>query len=82
MSDIPMSSNLLPSADDVMQMQEKAKANSLDRLKELVSHNAKLTVAPEFVVEIGEPAEKILEVANTFKSDAIILGLHRKTRYS
>jgi nucleotide-binding universal stress UspA family protein len=80
MSDIPMSSNLLPSADDVMQMQEKAKADSLDRLKELVSHNAKLTVAPEFVVEIGEPAEKILEVANTLKSDAIILGLHRKTR--
>jgi nucleotide-binding universal stress UspA family protein len=80
MSDIPMSSNLLPSADDVMQMQEKAKANSLDRLKELVSHNAKLTVAAEYVVEIGEPAEKILEVANTLASDAIILGLHRKTR--
>jgi len=80
MSEIPVPSNLLPTADDVMQMQEKGRANSLARLRELVSQNAKLTAAPEFVVEIGEPAEKILEVANTFKSDAIILGLHRKTR--
>ena len=80
MSHIPVPSNLLPTADDAMQMQEKAKANSLQRLKELVSQNAKLTVAPEFVVELGTPAEKILEVANTLKSDAIILGLHRKTR--
>jgi len=80
MSDIPVPSNLLPTADDVMQMQEKGRANRLQRLKELVSQNDKLTVAPEFVVELGTPAEKILEVANTLKSDAIILGLHRKTR--
>jgi nucleotide-binding universal stress UspA family protein len=80
MSDIPVPSNLLPSASDVIQMQEKARVNSLGRLKELVSQNAKLTVAPEFVVEIGEPTEKILKVANTLKCDAIILGLHRKTR--
>ena len=79
-SDIPVPTNLLPTADDVMQMQEKGRSNSLSRLKELASQNAKLTVAPEFVVEIGEPAEKILKVANTLKVDAIILGLHRKTR--
>ena len=79
MSDIPVPTNLLPTADDVMQMQEKGRANSLQRLKELASQNAKLTAAPEFVVEIGEPAEKILNVANTLKADAIILGLHRKT---
>ena len=80
MSEIPIPSNLLPTASDVVQMQEKARANSLCRLKELASQNAKLAVAPEFVVAVGAPAEKILEVANTLKSDAIILGLHRKTR--
>jgi len=80
MSEIPIPSNLLPTANDVVKMQERVRANSLCRLKELVSHNAKLAVAPEFVVELGAPAEKILEVANTLKSDAIILGLHRKTR--
>ena len=81
MSDIPMSDNLLlPSASDVVKMREEARANTLCRLKELVYQNAKLAVAPEFVVELGAPAEKILEVANTLKSDAIILGLHRKTR--
>jgi nucleotide-binding universal stress UspA family protein len=80
MSDIPMPSNLLPSADDVMQMQTKGRANSLQRLKDLVTQNSKLTVAPEFVVELGMASNKILEVANTLKSDAIILGLHRKSR--
>jgi len=81
MSDISMPNDLLlPSASDVMQMQERGRANSLRRLKELVSQNAKLAVAPEFVVEFGTPAENILRVANTLKSDAIILGLHRKTR--
>jgi nucleotide-binding universal stress UspA family protein len=80
MSDIPVPTNLLPTADDVVKMGERVRANSLCRLKELVSHNAQLAVAPEFVVELGAPAEKILEVANTLKPDAIILGLHRKTR--
>ena len=81
MSDIPMPNDLLlPSASDVMQMEEKGRANSLRRLKELVSQNAKLALAPEFVVEFGTPAQKILQVANTLKPDAIILGLHRKTR--
>jgi hypothetical protein len=46
----------------------------------LVTQNSKLTVAPEFVVELGMASNKILEVANTLKSDAIILGLHRKSR--
>jgi len=80
MSEIPMTDNLLPTANDVMQMQEKARATSLCRLNELVSRSAKLAVAPEFVVELGDPAEKILEVANRLKSDAIILGLHQKSR--
>ena len=80
-SDIPMPNDLLlPSANDVMQMEEKGRANSLGRLKALVSQNAKLALAPEFVVEFGSPAQKILQVANTLKPDAIILGLHRKTR--
>ncbi|HXY09778.1 MAG TPA: hypothetical protein VEI52_18185 [Terriglobales bacterium] len=40
----------------------------------------KLAATPEFVVEFGTPAAKILHTANTFKSDAIILGLHRSAR--
>ena len=71
---------LLPTADDVMQFREKARLSSLSRLEQLVSQQPKLAVTPELVVEIGTPAEKILQVANALKSDAIILGLHRKTR--
>lgn len=68
-----------PSADDVMQRREGALGSSLRRLEELTSRNLKLAVTPEFVVEFGSPAEKILETANTQKCDAIILGLHRST---
>jgi nucleotide-binding universal stress UspA family protein len=54
--------------------------NSFHRLEELVCQKLKLTAAPEFVVEFGLPADKILHTAQNFKSDAIILGLHRSTR--
>jgi len=80
-SEIPMPEGVTrPSASDVIEMREKARLSSLRRLEELVSQKPKLAVMPEFVVEFGAPAEKILLTANRFKSDAIILGLHHSTR--
>lgn len=69
---------LLPSAGDVMTFREKARLSSLSRLEKLASQQPKLVVTPQFIVEFGVPAEKILEVADTLNSDAVILGLHHK----
>jgi nucleotide-binding universal stress UspA family protein len=80
-SNIPMPEGVArPSAGDVVEMREKIRLNSFHRLEELVCQKLKLTAAPEFVVEFGLPADKILHTAQNFKSDAIILGLHRSTR--
>jgi nucleotide-binding universal stress UspA family protein len=75
---VPMPEGLnRPTAGDVMQARENARIAGLQRLEELTSQSAKLTVKPEFLVEFGSPSEKILQAANTVKADAIILGLHR-----
>jgi nucleotide-binding universal stress UspA family protein len=80
-SDFPMPQGVdWPSASDVIQMRENARVSNLRRLEELTRQNLKLAVEPECVVEFGEPAEKILQVAEKVKSDAIILALHRSTR--
>jgi len=79
--DVPMLQGVdWPSASDVIQMRENARVSNLCRLEELTFRNLKLAVTPEFVVEFGDPAEKILQVAEKVKSDAIILGLRRSTR--
>ena len=79
LSDATMPDNLLlPSADDAMQFREKARQSSLGCLEQLAAQHSKLSVTPEFIVEFGLPAERILEVARRLKSDAIILGLHHK----
>jgi nucleotide-binding universal stress UspA family protein len=67
-------------AGDVMQMRENARMSGLRRLEELISQNTKLAVKPEFAVEFGTPSERILQAAETFKADAIIMGLHRSAR--
>ena len=64
---------------DVMQMRESARMASLRRLEELTTQYAELALKPEFMVEFGFPAEKILQAADTLKVDAIIMGLHRST---
>jgi len=80
-SDFPMPRGVdWPSANDVIQMRENARVSSLRRLEDLTSQSLKLSITPECVVEFGEPADKILEVAKTVQSDAIVLGLHRTTR--
>ena len=64
---------------DVMQMRESARMASLRRLEELTTQHAELALKPEFMIEFGFPAEKILQAADTLKVDAIIMGLHRST---
>jgi nucleotide-binding universal stress UspA family protein len=46
------------------------------QLRELVPEEANLWCAPHFVVEPGNPAEKILEVADRAKAGLIVLGAH------
>lgn len=55
-------------ASDVM---ESSKA----LLKKLVSAEAEAWCRPEYYVEKGDPAEKILELANQRESDLIVLGV-------
>ena len=79
---VPMPEGVnLPTAGDVMQMREKVRVTSLRRLEDLTLQNPKLAVTPEFIVEFGSPGEEILKAADTFKADAIILGLHRSTHF-
>jgi nucleotide-binding universal stress UspA family protein len=45
------------------------------RLKELVPEDARNWCHPHYVVESGDPAEKILQVAGTRRADLIVLGV-------
>ena len=62
---------------DIRKIQEEAGRPALQRLKDLASQNARLNVAPEFLVKFGKPSEMILQVARTQKADLIIMGLHQ-----
>jgi nucleotide-binding universal stress UspA family protein len=76
--DVPVAGgNLLPTVGDFFPMREEFRVDTLRRLEELTSPQPQLALKPEFVVEFGSPSEKILQTSNTFKADAIILGLHR-----
>jgi nucleotide-binding universal stress UspA family protein len=61
------------------QAEEFARRSSLRRLEKL-TENAELTVNPEFMVLFGSPSKKILEAAESFTADAIIMGLHQGSR--
>lgn len=50
-------------------------AEAMHQLDEIVSPDTGLWCRPEIVVEVGEPAEKILEVAKQRKADLIVLGV-------
>ena len=45
-------------------------------LQQLVPEDAEFWCKPEFLVEEGAPAEKILEIAKRKKADLIVLGVH------
>lgn len=50
-------------------------------LRHLVPAEAELWCEPRFVVEEGEPAEKILEVARHRDADLIVLGIHKPSGF-
>jgi nucleotide-binding universal stress UspA family protein len=56
-------------------------ASSARRLHKLVPVEAELWCVPQFTVEAGPVAEKILEVAETRKADLIVLGVHRPSGF-
>jgi len=47
------------------------------QLQELLPPDAKLWCQPSFMVESGEPAEKILDMAWAYKADIIVLGIRQ-----
>jgi len=51
------------------------------RLRELVPTDAQAWCEPNFRVELGPPAEKILEVAVALGADLIVLGVRDKSRH-
>jgi nucleotide-binding universal stress UspA family protein len=56
-------------------------ASSARRLHKLIPVEAELWCVPQFAVEAGQVAEKILEVAETRKADLIVLGVHRPSGF-
>lgn len=50
-------------------------------LRNLIPLGAELWCEPRFAVELGSPAEKILEVAKQRKADLIVLGVHRPSGF-
>jgi nucleotide-binding universal stress UspA family protein len=63
-----------PQTGDLVHPQELEEAALLS-LSALVSKEAGLWCEPKIIVRHGEPAEKILEVADTDRADLIVLGL-------
>jgi len=50
------------------------------KLREFIPADGRLSSAPRYIVEEGEPAEKILEVARRTEADLIVLGVHRAAK--
>jgi nucleotide-binding universal stress UspA family protein len=56
---------------------EEFMASNEYRLRDLVQNDARTWCAPVFAVELGIPADKILEVAQRTHADLIVLGVHQ-----
>jgi nucleotide-binding universal stress UspA family protein len=65
-----------PKAGDLVHPSDLA-ASYTQRLHYLVPPEAELWCVPDFVVERGDAADKILEIAAQRKSDLIVLGIHQ-----
>lgn len=52
------------------------KQAAIRELQALVPYDAELPLSPEFIVEFGTPAERILESSTERSADMIILGIH------
>ena len=65
-----------PKADELVHPTDLDTASER-RLRELVPDEAKLWCVPDFIVEVGVPFQKILDVATRRKSELIVLGVRR-----
>lgn len=63
-----------PKAGDLVHPEELVNA-SVSRLRHLVPEDAEFWCEPAYSVELGEPAEKILDVAKRRKAGLIVLGV-------
>ena len=52
-------------------------SSTMRRVKELVPPETELWCKLNYIVEVGDPAEKILDMAGGFKADIIALGIRR-----
>lgn len=66
-------------ANDLAIAEQFAEADER-KLRELVPDAGRLSYAPRYVVEEGQPAEKILEVARHTAADLIVLGVQQTTK--
>jgi nucleotide-binding universal stress UspA family protein len=64
-----------PHTGDLARPHEIAKALE-HKLRQLVPDEASLWCEPACIIEQGEPAEKIIEVANRLHADVVVLGAH------
>jgi nucleotide-binding universal stress UspA family protein len=62
--------------NDMTEQQNRAKASTLRRLREMLPEDVKLEREAEFVVQFSLPADGILEVAADCKADLIVMGLN------
>jgi len=63
-----------PKAGELIEAERYATA-TLMRLQEIVSEEQQLWCEPYYLVEQGDPAEKILDVAAHYRADLIVLGI-------
>lgn len=54
---------------------ERLASSALKRIQELVPPETKLLCQPQYIVDVGDPAEKILDMAGGYKADVIVLGV-------
>lgn len=66
-----------PPKERAVNAEMRAKAAIVARMRELVPEDANLWCEPHFRVEFGDPASRILGVADELNADLIIMGVHR-----
>jgi nucleotide-binding universal stress UspA family protein len=64
-----------PKAGELVEA-ERLASSTLQRMQELVLPETELWCQPNCIVETGDPAEKILDMAGGYKADIIVLGIH------